>query len=288
LQEETARGWDNATFAWLQHGTQGRLRENIRSAHKFGGVMQASSGGGQSGGFRISPPRAAGWDVFTVKVSAAYFAAMSCCTDDILWLMPFISQKSHTTRFAVFYLVCMLLTGLVSWSLVGGCTRLMEAFPSVPVELVLQIVSTAALAYYTVTLYLQWRSDRDDVATSAPGVAKHCGQASLQPLLGKAADAPPAEPQECDAPKRSRTFAELLSISFLGNLDNFAIYISMMVADVFGGLHLCIGCVLSGMTTVAICSGASQFQMIIDVVEFVPMWVILGALTILAIVELVA
>lgn len=217
---------------------------------------------------------------FFGRIAAAFLAVFSMCTDDLLWFMPFaISPRKHT--FCAWYLLFMELTVLVSWALVGLVTWVEEQWPSVPLEVILEAMSTVFLAYYTISLFVEWYyekdddNDNDEASSQAEDGDNDKNKDEIISNDGK----PRAS--------RTRTVSQLFFISVLGNLDNFAIYIALLFAGVLSGPELMVGAGLSAVLVCAICIGLSWLQIIRTIFEHIPLWGILAVITVYSAVLLV-
>lgn len=205
------------------------------------------------------------------RLVAAFFAVFTMCTDDLLWFMPFaISPRKYT--FCVWYLIFMEITVLLSWALVGLVAYAEQIWPGNPLQLILQLLSIAFLAYYTISLAVEWYyedQDKDDVEDQE-------GSGSNTEIGNISGEKSQLQTQT----SRTRTIKELAFISILGNLDNFTLYIALLFSGVLNGPELIIGALLSSLLVCAICIGLSFLQIIREIFAYIPLWAILGVITI--------
>lgn len=216
---------------------------------------------------------------YLAHIGAAFAAVFTMCTDDLLWFMPFAIHERKKT-FCVWYVIFMELTVLVSCSLVGLVAWADQIWPDNPLQLIMELASTAFLAYYTVSLAVEWYydSDSDDNNDEQKDVNQE-----REENVDQANDDVRKEGQEIlpqTHKSRTRTVTELMLISVLGNLDNFTLYIALLFAGVFSGPELMFGAFLSACLVCAICVGLSWLDIIRRVFEYIPLWAILGVITI--------
>lgn len=76
------------------------------------------------------------------------------------------------------------------------------------------------------------------------------------------------------------TLRRLLTISMLGSLDDFAVFVSLLLAGVLRIWQLCLGVFLGSLIVVVVCVGAGRFNCVVRLVERIPLWCIIGAFSI--------
>jgi hypothetical protein len=89
------------------------------------------------------------------------------------------------------------------------------------------------------------------------------------------------------SPRRRRDMMQLFIISMVGSLDNFAVYVSLMNVHVFSGGQLFIGVLINSLLVVAICRGMSKVKVISEAANAIPLWCIVGGLSIWALCNVV-
>mmetsp|Transcript_27885 Transcript_27885/g.63448 ORF Transcript_27885/g.63448 Transcript_27885/m.63448 type:complete len:179 (+) Transcript_27885:1-537(+) len=84
----------------------------------------------------------------------------------------------------------------------------------------------------------------------------------------------PEEKQAAVAKENTATPRKLVVVGFLGGLDDLAIQVSLLIAGMFTVLHLAIGVLLGCSTVLAVCWGASGLRPVVNLVEKIPLWLI--------------
>jgi len=296
-----------------------------------------------------------GAGVWLGLVLAATLTKLTASTDDVVWLLPFVSGKNRT-RNVLFYILCMQLVVVIAW-LFSFCGEALLALVVTeseewPLSKILELISAILLTLYTGKLFYEWwKGDADDGsegesrsagatdatdaqegATNPSEVEVEVGQASNKPAAaslstkedqqapasGPAIDSVEVEaelpepstdsPQPPDVGKTQviesveadaeisasigkdetdkseiltdpskYTLTKLFTISMFGSLDDFAVFVSLMLSGVFGAPQLAIGVFLGSLIVVVVCAAAGLFDCVVRLFERIPLWCIIGA-----------
>jgi len=194
--------------------------------------------------------------------AAAIAGSMMMCGDDVVWLLPFTAAKNWRTM-VIAYVTAMEATVLISALLVNTAQDLQSRYPEAPLELLLQALSAILLTVYALLCYKDWLEEQkeDEEYNSVT-------EAADSEAHGKTV-------------AHERRISDVFSISILGNLDNFAIYISMLLNGMVDLTTLALGVFITACIVVVIDLGAVQLQCIVDLAEKVPLFAILGGLALL-------
>mmetsp|Transcript_40804 Transcript_40804/g.64695 ORF Transcript_40804/g.64695 Transcript_40804/m.64695 type:complete len:442 (+) Transcript_40804:67-1392(+) len=76
------------------------------------------------------------------------------------------------------------------------------------------------------------------------------------------------------------TITKLFTIAMMGSMDDFAVFVSLMLSDVMSAPQLMVGVLLGSMIVVVLCAGAGLFRCVVRAIEKVPLWCIIGAFAI--------
>lgn len=207
------------------------------------------------------------------KIVAAFFAAFTMCTDDLLWFMPFaISPRKYT--FCIWYIIFIQFAVIVSWALTGTVALADQRWPNNPLQSILELLSIAFLAYYTISLAVEWYYEDQDSPNgeTQEGTGMNDGIANIPDASGQKSESPTRTSQ-------TRTVRELAFISILGNLDNMTLYIALLFAGTFGALELMLGAFIASLLVCGICVGLGFLQIIREIFTYIPLWAILGVIT---------
>lgn len=194
--------------------------------------------------------------------AAAIAGSMMMCGDDVVWLLPFTAAKNWRTM-VIAYVTAMEATVLISALLVNTAQDLQSRYPEAPLELLLQALSAILLTVYALLCYKDWLEEQkeDEEYNSVT-------EAADSEAHGKTV-------------AHERRISDVFSISILGNLDNFPIYISMLLNGMVDLTTLALGVFITACIVVVIDLGAVQFQCIVGLAEKVPLFAILGGLALL-------
>lgn len=272
--------------------------------------------------------------VWVGLVAAATLTKLTASTDDVVWLLPFVSSehRKSNVRNILFYLFCMQLVVAISWGFCAGGEALLSTFLSDdgdwPLERILELASAILLSCYTLKLFAEWwkerheeNEDESEVADKAgePGesakkseAAKseagqpeatveesdvHIGMAKTAGADEPAAEAkntsvessatppitsttPSGSAESSQARDEKYTLSRLFTISMFGSLDDFAVFVSLMLSGVLAAWQLSIGVLLGSLVVVMVCAGAGLCKCVVQVIEKIPLWVIIGAFAI--------
>jgi len=90
----------------------------------------------------------------------------------------------------------------------------------------------------------------------------------------------PAERLNDDHAKEKHTLGKLFTISMFGSLDDFAVFVSLMLSGVLSAGQLVVGVFLGSVIVIAVCWCAGLFGCVVRAVEKIPLWCIIGAFAI--------
>merc|ERR1712032_1559739 len=82
---------------------------------------------------------------------------------------------------------------------------------------------------------------------------------------------------EALASKGKYTMRRLLTVSLLGSLDDFAVFVSILLSGLVSVVQLFLGVLLGSIIVVMICVAAGKLSCLVSLIERVPLWVIIGA-----------
>lgn len=107
----------------------------------------------------------------------------------------------------------------------------------------------------------------------AAGLRQHAGQ---EPVAAAGTEARVAAGV---APNKF-TLRKLATISMFGSLDDFAVYVSILLSGLLSPIQLFLGTFFGSIIVVTICIGAGKFACLTNLIERVPLWAIIGAFSI--------
>lgn len=225
------------------------------------------------------------------------------CSDDVLWLLPFMVNKNWRS-YAVAYVLYAQLICLVAYCFMLASTELEHLRPKWHIKVALEGASALVLAALALTLFVQWalrmrakaaaRSEYPDecreiesrggdacygAAASlacaspdpAPDVAKSAGQgAASAALLGAAKES------EFEPPEYSHS--QFFMLCVMGNMGNLVVYVPLLIERTIPPRFLFLGVLLTTMLVLAVDRGLGQFRSVADIVSQVPLWVVAGCL----------
>merc|ERR1712146_863296 len=73
-----------------------------------------------------------------------------------------------------------------------------------------------------------------------------------------------------------QTLASLFTITMFGSLDDFAVFVSVMLSGVLSVVQLMIGVLLGCCIVLVVCKGAGSVGCVSRVLEKIPLWSIIG------------
>eukprot|EP00747_Dinoflagellata_sp_TGD_P195054 gnl/TRDRNA2_/TRDRNA2_63179_c0_seq1.p1 gnl/TRDRNA2_/TRDRNA2_63179_c0~~gnl/TRDRNA2_/TRDRNA2_63179_c0_seq1.p1 ORF type:complete len:361 (+),score=49.72 gnl/TRDRNA2_/TRDRNA2_63179_c0_seq1:73-1083(+) len=218
------------------------------------------------------------WVLSCTKMSAmaGVIAILIMSTDDILWLVPFMSSNKELGMIAaVTYFVTSLLAVFGAWGLSHAAYLVQDRYKNLPVQTVMGLTSALLLFGYAVYLYVQWHaeqvkepSEEADNPQEADPEEKAKELANSQSIDHDAAVA------------EERTFRQLLIISIVGSLDKLAVYFSMMIVGVLAAPRLLLSQIICCSLVLVIAMAATYWTTLVRVVEKIPLWCIVGVLSI--------
>jgi len=107
----------------------------------------------------------------------------------------------------------------------------------------------------------------------ATGLRQHAGQ---EPVAAAGTEARVAA---AVAPNKF-TLRKLATISMFGSLDDFAVYVSILLSGLLSPIQLFLGTFFGSIIVVTICIGAGKFACLTNIIERVPLWAIMSAFSI--------
>eukprot|EP00929_Paragymnodinium_shiwhaense_P106401 TRINITY_DN71743_c0_g1_i2.p1 TRINITY_DN71743_c0_g1~~TRINITY_DN71743_c0_g1_i2.p1 ORF type:complete len:393 (-),score=85.86 TRINITY_DN71743_c0_g1_i2:13-1191(-) len=253
-------------------------------------------------------PDTSTWRLWLAGVATAALAALGLSSDDCLWLTPFLVNDGYMP-WAVFYVFLMEMIVFTAWAMVATGSPAEEAAPGIPVELALNAASAMLLLFYTATLFQEWWSGEEEVEDDdAKTSASHASSSTKEGFQGKDAGImsdshQPLTPADKEIgaalqglhatsqPRikaRKRSLQQFVTICVIGSLDNCAIYVALLLANVFTGFQLFVGVLINSLLVVSICRGLRHVKLVVDTLNQLPLWVIVGSLTIWAFVNVAA
>jgi len=118
------------------------------------------------------------------------------------------------------------------------------------------------------------------VATETPPTTIVGRPSSTEEILMPAAQVPTPEEKSCIPPKSPKgkyTSWRLITVSLLGSLDDFAVFVSLLLSGIMSALQLSIGVLLGSFVVVSICMAAGKLACVVNIVEKIPLWAVIGA-----------
>mmetsp|Transcript_12090 Transcript_12090/g.26784 ORF Transcript_12090/g.26784 Transcript_12090/m.26784 type:complete len:270 (-) Transcript_12090:240-1049(-) len=242
---------------------------------------------------------------FAGLVLAAYVTKLVASVDDVVWLLPFVvkppTRREKLINSAV-YVVLFELMVLMSTGVALAFRELMSKMMDdsdeggwTP-ETVMSMISAGLLLVYAVYQFKYGGDDDDDAGDDAGDATKveegaagadqvevtipeggEAEKAAMEPTtVGKPAESPSGagEKQASVAKENTATPRKLVVVGFLGGLDDLAIQVSLLIAGMFTVFHLAIGVLLGCSTVLAVCWGASGLRPVVNLVEKIPLWLI--------------
>lgn len=221
------------------------------------------------------------------------------CGDDIIWLLPFVSCSGREgNKFAVFYTLCMLLLWLIAFLLYLILREVEEEYPYVPVQKISELCSTVLLAGLTVKFFFEWYHEHDElceeevkeVAGSMKGELKEdptekvaedaSSHLQVKGKMDRMAELKKAENKK-SALKKKLSFNNLFLVATAGNFDNVGVYVPIMLSGVMRPDVLLIGDLIAAILITLITIALSRFKFLVDLFTCIPLWVIVGVMTVL-------
>jgi len=76
------------------------------------------------------------------------------------------------------------------------------------------------------------------------------------------------------------TLSKLCTIAIFGSLDDFAVFVSLMLSGLFSAPQLAIGVLIGTTIVVTLCVAVGRFQCVVRVIERIPLFVIIGGFSV--------
>jgi len=250
--------------------------EDLGNSHPSGGVGSVVflALDTDSGGFTLSN--------FLTEVFLGIFIVLSVCSDDVVWLLPFMTKRiSSCLTYAILYIIVMVLFPLSAWCLVYGVQGAKKWFKSsqTQFELWVQIASLVLLAGITVKLW--WEHDSEEESEKDEPVSEQIPSSDnnkKQPLD----DSTPSEDSFAMKSMSSSedSISNFIGICFAGNLDNLSVYIPLLMSRTLSPICLMISVLIASLIVLLIVMGVAQLKFVVNLIQKVPIYVIMTCVTI--------
>jgi len=240
-----------------------------------------------------------GFGKYIGHIVASTTLILLMCGDDIIWLIPFVSCTGREgNKFAVFYTLCMLLLWLIAFLLYLILREIEEEYPYVPVQKISELCSTVLLACLTVKFFCEWYHEHDenceeevqDVAGAMEGELKEdttenvaedaSSDLGVKGKMDRMAAFKKAEDKKSRL-KKKLSYNNLFLVATAGNFDNVGVYVPIMLSGVMRPDVLLIGDLLAAILITLITIALSRFKFLVDLFTCIPLWVIVGVMTVL-------
>jgi len=224
------------------------------------------------------------WKTFMSHIIATTILVLLMCGDDLCWLLPFLGGDDKHS-FAAFYVFCMCFMWALAWSLYLVAKSAEITHPEIPVEEITDFASTLLLMALTAKFFSEWyyEDDEEDDAGNSTDCEEQIKQDSNengQVATAKEVCNEMTEDEKQEAMRKRRlTYSKLFLVSLGGNFDNIGVYIPIMLSGVFSPFELLIGDFIAAVIIALITLGLSGFKVLTDFFTQVPLWVIVGILT---------
>lgn len=206
------------------------------------------------------------WTAVHFHVAFGYWIAQICAAtgwklttsmDDIMWLSPFLAQTKNsltkTLGKLVIYVLVVQMVVLVASSVVWGSDYaskvLSDQGHNINIHAYLLLFSGSLLSCYALFLLRDWMRGGED------------------------------EEEEMGDGKDFST-KRLIIVSFLGQLDELASFTTALLGGFFAPLSLSIGCLFACVMIASMTAGALKIKFIADVILAVPVWAIIGTVSV--------
>uniref|UniRef100_A0A7S1A660 GDT1 family protein n=1 Tax=Noctiluca scintillans TaxID=2966 RepID=A0A7S1A660_NOCSC len=219
---------------------------------------------------------------FVLGTAGALFVVLCVCSDDVVWLLPFLGGADRLA-YVAFYIFTMVFMWALSYSIVVVVELYAVNHPTIDVVKYAIVASAILLSLLTLKLIHEWyfedEEEEDPESTTTVETEIHARPAVLS-------DEKPTETMtekevEDSGAKgvKKPTFSNLFLVAFAGNFDNIAIYMTVLLNGTFTPMELLIGTTVAGCLVAALTLGLSSIQVIMHAISRVPLWVIIAALT---------
>lgn len=206
------------------------------------------------------------WSAVHFHVAFGYWIAQICAAtgwklttsmDDIMWLSPFLAQTSNSlaktgAKLVIYVIVvqCVVLTASsVMWGSDYASKALSEQGHNINIHAYLLLFSGSLLSCYSLYLLREWFKGEDD-----------------------------EEDEEGDS--KDFSTKRLIIVSFLGQLDELASFTTALLGGFFAPLSLSIGCLFACTMIASMTAGALKIQFIAKCILAVPVWAIIGTVSV--------
>ena len=232
---------------------------------------------------------------WVLAVLAATVTKLTSSIDDICWLLPFVAGTDRRTNLyrAGQYVVTMVgVAGAASGVATAGdqaIASLVDENSEWSSQRLLSLAAGILLTFYTIKLFREWLEERrsSDEETAPPAVELQVTEEEQTPWadptktaqeeVATAATAPASTTAAAAAPTTQTSTRRLLVVSLMGSMDDFAVFISLMLARTFSAPQLMLGVALGSMLVTAFCLFASLFEPVVRVISTIPLFAIIGA-----------
>eukprot|EP00397_Hematodinium_sp_SG-2012_P012739 GEMP01012917.1.p1 GENE.GEMP01012917.1~~GEMP01012917.1.p1 ORF type:complete len:645 (+),score=154.37 GEMP01012917.1:73-2007(+) len=196
------------------------------------------------------------------QIMAAFGWKLTTSMDDVMWLSPFLAQsrnKLTPTLMKLGLYICVVQTVVfVASSIVWGSEWLSKYLSqgghNINIHGYLLLFSGSMLLCYSMFLLREWYQEK----------------------FGDGND----EEDEDQVVGGDLTMKRLLIVSFLGQLDELASFTTALLGGFFAPLALSIGCLFACCAIAAMCVGALKIRAIANCILGVPVWCIIGTLSV--------
>jgi len=203
---------------------------------------------------------------WVAQISAALMWKLTTSMDDVMWLSPFLAQTRNKLMPTLFkLLVYIIVVQCVVWfaaSVVWGSDylskKLSEGGHTINIHAYLLLCSGSLLSCYAMFLLREWYQEK---------FGDQDGEGD-----GDEADDEPHQ--------KELTINRLIIVAFLGQLDELASFTTALLGGFFAPLSLSIGCLFACAAIASMCVGALKIRYIAECILSVPVWGIIGALSI--------
>lgn len=73
------------------------------------------------------------------------------------------------------------------------------------------------------------------------------------------------------------SLSKLFTIAMFGSLDDFAVFVSLLLSNVLSGAQLAVGVLCGTILVVILCMGIGKLACVVRIVESIPLWLIIGS-----------
>lgn len=209
---------------------------------------------------------------------------MVAASDDIIWLLPFLSERNWT-NYAYIYVTCMIILWVISAFIVLLVRLIAEEDPDFPIKGIVEVSSALLMIPLTVHFFHEWLHDQaedeaetkefeygNDEAPSSKSVEAFSRQAS--PAAADHLPHPPTKRRAHDL-----SVSKLICVGFAVNLDNISVFVTIMLKGVFHPAEILVGDILARIMMILFTLWLSSFQGISAALKKIPLWSILAVLT---------